>query len=147
LGALLGPLLFRRLLTRRSWLMPVLAISMATYGFAYLGTSVSAWFWLILLLVVVAHIAGGGNWVMSSYGLQLEVPDALLGRVMATDMMIATLAVSASLLGVGAVLDHVNPRVPLAVCGALTVVYAIGWRLATRRVQRQDTTEPAMATP
>jgi MFS family permease len=138
LGALIGPLLFRRVLAHRSWVMPGLAASMAVYGIAYLGVSVSPWFWLVLVLVTVAHMAGGGNWVMSNYGLQLEVPDELRGRVFATDMMIATLAISVSLLGVGAIVDHVNPRLLFAICGGLTLGYGIVWRLATRRLMRDE---------
>ena len=37
LGALIGPLLLRRVLTHRTWLLPGLAISMVAYGLAYLG--------------------------------------------------------------------------------------------------------------
>lgn len=134
LGALAGPLLLRRVLLRRSWLLPGLAVSMAGYGLAYLGVSVSPWFWLTLVLVTVAHLAGGGNWTMSSYGLQLEVPDQLRGRVFATDMMIATLAISASLLLVGALVDVLELRVLIAGCATATLLYAIGWRLVTRRL-------------
>ena len=101
-GALIGPLLFARVLSHRDWLMPGLALSMATYGLAYLGVSISPWFWLALGLVVIAHVSGGGNWVMSNYALQIEVPDHLRGRVFATDMMIVTLAISASVLVAGA---------------------------------------------
>jgi MFS family permease len=136
LGALLGPLLLRRVLTNRNWLMPGLAISMSVYGLAYLGVSLSPWFWLALVLVTTAHIAGGGNWTMSNYALQIEVPDQLRGRVFATDMMIATLAISVSLLLVGALVDHVAARILIAACGMLTLLYGIGWRLATRRLMR-----------
>ena len=58
------------------------------------------------MLVFVAHFAGGSNWVMSNYALQGEVPDRLRGRVFATDMMLATLAISVSQLVVAAVVDH-----------------------------------------
>jgi MFS family permease len=136
LGALLGPLLFRRVLAHRSWLMPGLAVSMAVYGLAYLGVAASPWFWLVLVLVMVAHVSGGGNWTISNYALQVEVPDELRGRVFATDMMIVTLAISASILLAGALVDHVNPRVPVAICGGLTVTCALVWRLATRRLLR-----------
>lgn len=137
-GALIGPLLLRRLLGRRSWLFTGLALSMAFYGLAYIGVSLVDWFPLVLVLIVVAHLAGGGNWVMSSYALQVEVPDHLRGRVFATDMMIATLAVSASLLAVGAFEDYVNPRLLLACCGASTLLYAIVWRLVTLRLPPAD---------
>ena len=112
-GALVGPLLMRRALTRRSWLLPGLAISMSAYGLAYLGVSVSRWFPLVLVLVFVAHLAGGTNWVISNYALQGEVPDRLRGRVFATDMMLATLAISVSQLVVGGS-DSVDARILIA---------------------------------
>ena len=136
LGALVGPLLLRRVLSRRSWLMPGLALSMVAYGLAYLGVAVSGWFWLAVVLVTVAHLAGGANWVLSNYALQIEVPDALRGRVFATDMMIVTLAMSFSLYFAGALADTVNPRVPVAICGGLTLIYGIVWRFTTRRLMR-----------
>lgn len=69
-GALVGPILMRRVLTNRAWLLPGLALSMSLYGLAYLGTSVANWFPLVLALVFVAHFAGGSNWVMSNFALQ-----------------------------------------------------------------------------
>src|SRR5262249_42023766 len=101
LGALVGPFLLRRILTKPARLLPGLALSMAAYGLAYIGVSLTPWFSLALVLVVIAHLAGGGNWMMSNYALQLEVPDELRGRVFATDMMIATLAISISVLFAG----------------------------------------------
>jgi MFS family permease len=132
LGALIGPLLMRRLLATRALLLPLLAVSMATYGLAYLGVAFSPWFGLTLALVVVAHIAGGGNWMMTNYALQIEVPDALRGRVFATDMMIATLAISISLLVVGSLVDVLDLRVLIAACASATLLYAVVWRIATR---------------
>ncbi|SCE93014.1 MFS transporter [Micromonospora chokoriensis] len=137
-GALVGPILMRRVLTRRAWLLPGLALSMSFYGLSYLGASVARWFPLVLLLVFVAHFAGGSNWVISNFALQGEVPDHLRGRVFATDMMLATLAISVSQLAVAMVVDVVDERVVLAGCGLITVVYAVGWRIATRRLSLTD---------
>ncbi|MFF5055691.1 MFS transporter [Micromonospora sp. NPDC000663] len=142
-GALVGPILMRRVLTNRSWLLPGLALSMSLYGVSYLGASVVRWFPLVLLLVFLAHFAGGSNWVMSNFALQGEVPDRLRGRVFATDMMLATLAISVSQLAVALVVDVVDERVVLAGCGLVTVVYAVGWRIATRKLSLTDpSTEP-----
>ncbi|MBF9133656.1 MFS transporter [Plantactinospora sp. S1510] len=133
-GVLIGPLLMRRVLHHRSWLLPGLALSMSTYGLGYLGVSLTHWFPLVLVLVFVAHFAGGSNWVMSNYALQGEVPDRLRGRVFATDMMLATVAIAVSQLAVAGVVDHVDQRVVLAGCGLTTLVYAVGWWVATRRL-------------
>ncbi|WFE52062.1 MULTISPECIES: MFS transporter [unclassified Micromonospora] len=146
-GALVGPILMRRVLTNRAWLLPGLALSMSLYGLSYLGTSVVRWFPLVLLLVFVAHFAGGSNWVISNFALQGEVPDHLRGRVFATDMMLATLAISVSQLAVALVVDVVDERVVLAGCGLITVVYAVGWRIATRRLSlTEPATEPVAGT-
>jgi len=136
LGALVGPFLLRRVISKPTRLVPGLALSMAAYGVSYIGVSLSPWFSLALVLVVIAHMAGGGNWMMSNYALQMEVPDELRGRVFAIDVMIATLAISASVLFVGLLVDHVDPRILIAICGALTLSYGIGWRLATKRLMR-----------
>ncbi|MDM4723420.1 MFS transporter [Micromonospora sp. WMMA1363] len=136
-GALVGPILMRRVLGNRAG-CPGLALSMSLYGLAYLGTSVADWFPVVLVLVFVAHFAGGSNWVMSNFALQGEVPDRLRGRVFATDMMLATLAISVSQMVVASVVDVVDERVVLAGCGLVTLVYAVGWRIATRRLSLTD---------
>jgi MFS family permease len=136
-GALIGPLLFGRILRREGWLLPALALSMVLFGVAYLGVAATTLFWVALPLVVLAHVAGGGNWVMSNFALQNEVPDALRGRVLATDMMLATLAIAMSQLVAGAFVDRVSPRVVIAVSGAVTLTYALVWRLVTMRLMRR----------
>lgn len=133
-GALVGPFVLRPVLRHRSWLLPALALSMGLYGAGYLGVAATPWFPLVLVLVFVAHFAGGTNWTLSSYALQQEVPDQLRGRVFATDLMLATLAITVSQLAASSVVDHVGHWVILAGCGALTLTYAIGWRIATRRL-------------
>ncbi|MBM2621254.1 MFS transporter [Actinoplanes sp. LDG1-06] len=133
-GALAGPFVLGPVIRRRSWLFPGLALSMSLYGLGYLGVAVAPWFPVVLLLVFVAHLAGGANWTLSNYALQGEVPDRLRGRVFSTDLMLATLAIALSQLGATAVVDLVDERVILAGCGLVTLVYAIGWRIATRRM-------------
>jgi MFS family permease len=133
-GALVGPLVMRPVLNHRSWLLPGLALSMSLYGLGYLGVALAPWFPLVLALVFVAHFAGGTNWVLSNYALQGEVPDRLRGRVFATDMMLATLAIAVSQLGAAVFVDRVDERVILAGCALITLTYAIGWRIATRHL-------------
>ena len=107
---------------------------MGLYGVGYLGVAFSPGSRWCCVLVFVAHFAGGTNWVLSNYALQGEVPDRLRGRVFATDMMLATLAIAVSQLGAALLVDRVDERVILAGCGLITLVYAIGWRIATREL-------------
>jgi hypothetical protein len=133
-GAVIGPILVRPVLGRRSWLLPGAAALMWVYAVAYIGVAFSPWFWLVLVLVFVAHLAGGTNWLVANYALQGETPDQLRGRVFATDMMLATLSIAVSQLGAGAFVDRVDERVILVACGLITLTYAVGWRIGTRKV-------------
>ena len=120
---------------------------MGTYGLLYLAVAVTPWFWLAVGLIILAHAAGGGNWAMSNYALQAEVPDGLRGRVFATDVMIATVAISVSQLVVGGFVDRVSPPALIACCGAVTLAYSVGWRLVTARLMRRHGPEPADRPP
>ncbi len=136
LGALLGPLLLRRVGTEVSRLRGVLAASMAVFGVGYLALAVTPWFLLVLLLLTVAHAGGGANWILSTYGLQATVPDALRGRVFSADYTLATLIIAGSQVVFGLLSDHVAARDLLAASGAVVLLYAGLWWLATRSLDR-----------
>ena len=146
LGAIVGPILFRRVLNKPTWLLPGLALSMTAYGLAYIGVAFATVFPLVLVGIFFAHVAGGGNWVMSNYAIQQAVPDDLRGRVSATDTMIAMLAITTSQLVIGVFVDSVSTTVLFLCCAATTMSYAIGWYFFTRRyVIRRAEPEPATA--
>jgi MFS family permease len=132
LGALLGPLGVRRWATdeRQIWL--VLLWGMLGYGAAYAAFAMTPWFGLALILVVAAHFGGGANWVMSTYALQVMVPDELRGRVFSIDFMVTTLAIAASQVVVGALSDHVDARLLTFGCAAATAGYGWVWWITTR---------------
>ncbi|NUT38292.1 MAG: MFS transporter [Hamadaea sp.] len=138
LGSLLGPFVLRKVLNRSEWLLPGLSISMAAYGVAYLAVAAVDWFPIALLGIFVAHAAGGGNWMMSSFAIQRAVPDELRGRIGATDTMIAMIAVTASQFVAGAFVDSVDTRALVAGCALTTLAYAGGWRVVTRRIERRE---------
>ena len=85
-------------------------------------------------LILLAHAAGASNWAMSSAAMQAMIPDDLRGRVTSADLMIMTLVMATSQIAVGLLVDHTPTRVLVAGCGSVTVLYALGWRLITRRV-------------
>jgi MFS family permease len=138
LGALIGPVLLRGPLLRPGRLLPGLALSMGTYGCAYVLFGAAPWYWLALLLCAVAHAAGGANWVLSNYALQQQVPDGLRGRVFSTDFMLATLAITCSQVLAGVLSDHVSLRVLASAGGAVTLTYALVWAALTARVRLAD---------
>lgn len=142
LGALVGPLLLRRRATDAAGLRPVLALSMAVFGLAYLALAVTPWFAAVLLLLVVAHAGGGANWILSTYGLQATVPDALRGRVFSADYTLATLVIAGSQVVFGLLSDVVGARELLAASGAVVLVYSAAWFAATRALARPAVVQP-----
>ena len=135
LGALLGPLLLRRRGSDGARLYGVLAGSMAVYGVGYLALAVTPAFLLVLALLVVAHAGGGANWILSTYGLQATVPDALRGRVFSADFTLATLVIAGSQVVFGALSEVVPARELLAASGAVVLLYSGAWWLSTRALQ------------
>jgi MFS family permease len=135
LGVLLGPLLLsRQFSTHGRWLIPSLGLSMAAFGLSNVGASVMPVFPLVLVFVLIAHVAAGSNWALSSYALQALVPDVLRGRVLAADMMLSAASVTLSQLLAGALIDRLNPRVLLASLSLLTTLYAVGWLVSARHL-------------
>lgn len=132
-GALVGPILGRRFITRDDrYLWPVLGACMVTFGIAYMLLPLPPWLWLGMVVVFVAHLGGGGNWILSSYGLQRIVPDYVRGRVFAVDYMLTTVVIALSQVTAGSLADHVDPRWVSFGLGSLVLLYAVGWLFATR---------------
>lgn len=132
-GALAWPLAVPHRLRTPARLPLVLAASMAVFGVGYLGVAVAPVFPLALALVAVAHLGGGANWTLSSYGLQVAVPDAMRGRVFSADQMLATLAMACSQLLAGSLSAVVPLRELTAGFGLVTLLYALVWYRAARR--------------
>ncbi len=132
LGAVLGPLLLRRHAADAARLRGLLLVGMAVFALGYLALGVTTSFVLVLLLLVFAHAGGGANWVLSTYGLQRVVPDALRGRVFSADYTLATLVIAGSQVAFGLLSDHVAARELLAGAGGVVLLYAGLWWVATR---------------
>jgi len=150
LGALIGPFLLRRYSTDEGRRWHVLAGCMLLYSVSYVAFAATPWLWLALGLVTLAHLGGGANWAMSTYGLQTCVPDALRGRVFSLDFMVAMLAIGVSQLAAGLLSDIVDPRPLVTVLAGITGVYAVLWWLATapaRRAASAAAAGPSSAPP
>jgi hypothetical protein len=138
LGSLLGPFGARAFVgadLRR--LFPAIAAAMALFGGAYALFPAAPGLWPAAGIVLVAHLGGGTQYTMTGYGLQQITPDRVRGRIMAFELGLVTLSMSASLLAAGRAAEVVNPRTVVEVLSGLTVAYAAVWALATRHLWRQ----------
>lgn len=133
LGALLGPFIGRRIAGRDGRrLLAVCGASMLSYGLAYAFLPFAGSLVVALVLVTAAHLGGGAQWMLSTYGLQITTPDAVRARVMSLDYGLATMAMGLSALAAGAVTDVIGLRVTTTLLSALAMAYGLSWLWATR---------------
>jgi hypothetical protein len=104
IGTGIGPILVRRLFQDREQWPAVIGGAIAACGLGYVAIGVMSWsasplgIAAVCAVVVLAHAASGGNWVLSSVMLQKRTEDRFRGRVFATDYLLVMLAESASIL-------------------------------------------------
>ena len=94
-----------------------------------------------LACVFVAHLGGGAQWTMSTYGLQMRVEPRILGRVMAGDFAIVTLVVSVTSLATGVVSSLVGVREAITIfagAAALSGCLYLTLTRATALVDREQ---------
>jgi MFS family permease len=136
-GALIGPFIGRRIAgTTLRGLFVAIAISLFTFGLFYGAFPAMPFLWLAAVCSMAAHLGGGAQWTLSTYGLQVLVPDRIRGRVFAFDFALVTAAITISNLAAGWAAEAFGPRWAMAGFAAVGLLYAVGWSLATRRLRR-----------
>lgn len=104
-GTGIGPVLGRRIFKSESSWIYAMGLCMVFGGVMYaLVSTAEALLWMTLL-VMLAHVASGSNWVMSTVLLQRRAPDAYRGRVFSTEWLLFTLAQSISVTGAALILE------------------------------------------
>jgi MFS family permease len=147
-GALIGPFIGHRLAGpghRR--LLPVIACSLAMFGIGYASLGLAPGLWLAAGSVLLAHLGGGAQWVLSSYGLQRLVPDHIRGRIFAFDFALITLSLGVSSLVAAWLADRIGPRPAVAIAGGIALLWAGIWWIAVRGVRRRPLFEQREPVP
>jgi predicted MFS family arabinose efflux permease len=136
-GALTGPFIGHRLAGRHhERLLPVIAVALAVFGGGYMLLGASPTLLLAGLAICTAHLGGGAQWVLSTYGLQRIVPDRIRGRIFAFDFALITLSLAISSLVASALADAIGPRPAVMIVGGVAFGWAAAWWLLTRDVRR-----------
>ncbi len=147
LGALIGPFVARQALgTKDRRLFLAIGIALAVFGIGYALVGLVPSLLLALPAITLAHLGGGAQWMLSSYGLQKIVPDRIRGRIFAFDGMLVTLTFGTSSLATGWLADAIGPRETAVLLGAIAVIWAGVWFWLTTDVRRAtlaDGCEPA----
>jgi MFS family permease len=141
LGALLGPFLARRFTQNLRSLYAAIGVSFAAYAISYGIVSVSPALWFAAIFVLSAHLGGGAQWTLSTYGLQRIVPDHIRGRVFSFDFGLATLSFAISILIGGWVADRAGPLGAIALLAGISGLWAVVWTVLTSRIRRESSFE------
>lgn len=135
-GVALGPLVAARLVGPSLDRVLLLCGSAGlVFGVCYLGLSVAPVLAVAAVLAFAAHLGGGAQWTLSTYGLQRRAPDHIRGRILAGDFGIVTLIITLSNLAAGALAGVVGARVAIAVFAVLAIVGSIAYVVLTRPVR------------
>jgi MFS family permease len=128
-GVALGPAIAAKFLgPDLSRVLLICGASGMVFGVCYLGLSVTPMLWLAMVFAFLAHLGGGAQWTLSTYGLQARAPDAIRGRLLAGDFGLAMLIITVSNLIAGLLAGVLGPRITIAgfatlglIAGALNV--------------------------
>lgn len=147
-GALIGPFLGRWLAgpqDRR--LFGAIGVALAVFGLGYATLGVMPSLFAAAVAVGIAHLGGGAQWTLSSYGLQRLVPDRIRGRIFAFDFTLITLSLTVSALVTAWAADRFGARPTVAVLGGVAVLWAAIWTWLTTDVRRSTMLEGSGPAP
>jgi MFS family permease len=133
LGALIGPFLARSIITMDDrGLLRGIAGSFAVVVVCYAIFPVAPTIWLAALLVFGAHLGGGSQWTLSTYGLQRSTPDAIRGRIFSFDYGLVTMTIALSTLLAGFVAEVLPPQFAVWTMVSLIAIAGSVWVLFSR---------------
>ena len=147
-GALIGPFLGRWLAgpqDRR--LFGAIGVALAVFGLGYATLGVMPSLFAAAVAIGIAHLGGGAQWTLSSYGLQRLVPDRIRGRIFAFDFTLITLSLTVSALVTAWAADRFGARPTVAVLGGVAVLWAAIWTWLTTDVRRATMLEGSGPAP
>jgi MFS family permease len=135
-GAGLGPILAAHFTKGDlSRVLRVCGSAGLAFSLCYLAVAWAPALLVAALFVAVAHLGGGAQWTLSTYGLQLRSPDEIRGRVMAGDFAIVTLVLSLTSMGAGLLAEVIDVRWAISAFALTAALSATVYLALTRRLR------------
>ncbi|HSD49725.1 MAG TPA: MFS transporter [Actinomycetota bacterium] len=142
LGALIGPFLGRWAAGERDRrLFTAIAMALGVFGLGYTAFGLMPTLLLAAPTVAIAHLGGGAQWTLSSYGLQRVVEDRIRGRIFAFDNALITLTFTISSVVTAWATTAFGERQAAVALGMSAIVYAGVWTLLTTDQRRRTARE------
>ena len=112
------------------------------YGAGYLVVGTAPILAVAIGGVLLAHLGGGAQWTLSTYGIQAAVPDYIRGRVFAADFALVTVTMSFSLVASGALAGVTGPRPPTLMLAGVSCLWGFAYLTLTRPLRRPRDVDP-----
>jgi len=149
-GVALGPLIAAKLVgPSMARVLLMCGGAGLAFGVCFLGLAVAPALAVAVPLVFLAHLGGGAQWTLSTYGLQRRAPDHIRGRILAGDFGIVTLIITLSNLAAGLLAGAVGARWAIATFALLSLLagtlYLVLTASVRERLAAEPTTEPTTA--
>jgi predicted MFS family arabinose efflux permease len=137
-GIVLGPFLVRLFVRGEDFraLLWAVAGAFALFAAGYAAVPLMPSVPAAGLFVLLAHLGGGVQWTLSSYGLQRLTPDPVRGRVLAFDQGLLMVTVAASAMASGWAAEAVGVRPVMLGVALVAVACTAAWTAATAGVRR-----------
>jgi MFS family permease len=146
LGAGIGPALAMKYTGRDlGRVLRVCGLSSLAFSLCYLTGAWMPVFALAAMFIVLAHLGGGAQWTLSTFGLQMRSPDQLRGRIIAGDFALVTLTMSVTSASAGLLSDAIGVRETITVFTGAAAVASFVYINATRRLRTRLPSSPATA--
>jgi hypothetical protein len=153
LGVVIGPFIANALLARRTGrsamhgILLVCGTAGLVYAAGYLVVGVAPVLLVAAVGALLAHLGGGAQWTLSTYGLQSAVPDYIRGRVFAADFALVTVSMSLSLLVSGAIAEATGPRLPTLLLAGVGALWSAVYLTLTRPLRQRYAAPDETAMP
>ena len=115
----------------------VCGVAGMVFSVGYMAAAAAPILLVAAVSVMFAHLGGGAQWTLSTYGLQVRAPDELRGRVLAGDFALITLSLALSSVAAGIVSEQVGARATVAIFGAVAAATSLVYLVLTRRVRAE----------
>jgi hypothetical protein len=106
------------------------------FGAGYGVLAIAPTIGVAAVAVFVAHLGGGTQWTLSTYGLQRMSTDEFRGRMFATDRALVTITMSASSAFAGGAAGRFGPSPVTAALGGVAALWGVGYLVVIRRLHR-----------
>ncbi len=138
LGALIGPFGARAIVgTDDRGILRGITGSVVVVAIAYGLFPLAPSIWIAALLVFVAHLGGGAQWMLSTYGLQRAAPDEIRGRIFSFDYGLVTLTIAVSTVVAGILSEALAPDVAVWTMVTLIAIAGLAWVWFSTPARRQ----------